>query len=297
MSFYKDDISNLVPLLAVYTMAAFKVMPSLNRINNCFQALRWGGNVIRIVRDILENNKDTQQQISKPMSVFCFKQSIQFKNVSFNFPKNKSAILKGINLNIKKGSVIGITGESGSGKTTFLNLLLGILKPQNGQIYIDGIDIHSAKLSHKHIIGFVPQDSYLSDSSILSNVAFGTDLNLIDKNRVIQCLKDAKIYDFVTKLKNGLNTKVGDRGIRLSGGQKQRLAIARSLYFGAQILVLDEATSALDYKTESEIMKTIKHLDKKYTVIIVAHRVNTLEGCDCVYQIVNGKLKKIHNKF
>ena len=289
------DINRLVPILAVYTMAAFKVMPSLNRINNSLQALGWGGNVIQIVQEIIDNKLDRLQTKLKGKSLTEFSHSIQFKNVSFKYPKDSRYVLRNLNINIKKGDVIGISGNSGSGKSTFLNLMLGILKPSNGSIYIDGIDIHRAKVSLMNIIGFVPQDVFLSDCSILLNVAFGTNVDSIDRARVVQCLKDAKIYDFVMTQKRGMNTKVGDKGIRLSGGQKQRLAIARSLYFGAQILILDEATSALDYDTESEIMKTINHLNKKYTVILVAHRLNTLKNCNYIYKIYNSKFIKVNN--
>ena len=289
------DINKLIPLLAVYTMAAFKVMPSLNRINNSLQALRWGGNVTQIVQEIMDNKLDTQQTKSKSKTLSQFSHSIQFRNVSFKYSTDNRYVLKNINISIKKGDVIGITGNSGSGKSTFLNLMLGILKPTSGSILIDSIDIHRSKFSQNNIIGFVPQDVFLSDSSILTNVAFGTNLDSIDRDRVLQCLKDAKIYDFVMTQKRGINTKVGDKGIRLSGGQKQRIAIARSLYFGAQILILDEATSALDYDTESEIMKTINHLNKKYTIILVAHRLNTLKNCNYIYKIHDSKFVKVYN--
>jgi ABC-type multidrug transport system fused ATPase/permease subunit len=289
------DINKIIPFLAVYTMAAFKVMPSLNRINNSLQALRWGGNVIEIVQEIIEKKGRAQQARPKGKPLTLFSHSIQFKNVSFKYSKDSRYVLKNLNINIRKGDVIGITGNSGSGKSTFLNLMLGILRPSKGVICIDGIDIHRAKISQMNLIGFVPQDVFLSDSSILSNVAFGTNLSSIDRDRVVQCLKDARIYDFVMTQKRGINTKVGDRGIRLSGGQKQRLAIARSLYFGAQILILDEATSALDYDTETEIMKTINYLNKKYTVILVAHRLNTLKNCNYIYKIHNSKLLKVNN--
>jgi ABC-type multidrug transport system fused ATPase/permease subunit len=285
------DFKSMIPFLALYIMAAFKVMPSLNRINNSLQALSWSGKVIEIVNEILKTKSRTGQIQPKKVKILNFKNSIVFKNVSFRYSKNSSYVLRNLNLSIKKGSIIGIKGASGSGKSTILNLLLGILKPTKGYIRIDGSDIHKVYSGHNHIIGFVPQDVFLSDDSILSNVAFGTPLNLINKDRVIRCLKDAKIYDFVIKLKYGLNTKVGDRGVRLSGGQKQRLAIARSLFFGAEILVFDEATSALDSKTESEIMRTINDLDKTFTIIIVAHRLNTLRNCEKLYEIHDGTFK------
>jgi ABC-type multidrug transport system fused ATPase/permease subunit len=289
------DIKNILPILALYIMAAFKVMPSLNRINNSLQALSWSGTVIEIVTNILNNISDSKNIQLTPTKSLNFNNSIAFRNVSFKYAKNGTYVLRNLNLEIKKGSVIGIKGESGSGKSTFLNLLLGILKPTKGSILIDGIDIQEIYLGHNHVIGFVPQDVFLSDDSVLSNVAFGTEINLINKDKVVQCLKDSKIYDFVMKLKYGLNTKIGDRGIRLSGGQKQRLAIARSLYFGAQILVFDEATSALDTKTESEIMRTISQLDRKFTILLVAHRVNTLKNCDKLYEIHNCTLRPVSN--
>lgn len=289
------NLLELLPVLAVYTMAAFKVMPSLNRINTALQSIRWGSEVIKVMSNLL--NKKSLSYFSKSkQQIHIFKRSIRFKNIFFRFNKSSDYILKNLNMTINKGETIGITGNSGSGKTTILNLLLGVLKPTSGDIFIDGVN-QRYQNSTQHIIGYVPQDVFLLDSSILYNVAFGEDELIVDRNKAVRCLKDAKIYSFVSTLKDGINTKVGDRGIRLSGGQKQRIAIARSLYFGAQILIFDEATSALDYKTESEIMKTINNLDKRFTIILVAHRVNTLKQCDRIFVIENNKIKKQKNTY
>lgn len=284
------NLLDLLPVLAVYTMAAFKVMPSLNRINTALQSIRWGSEVIKVTSNLL-NKKPLSYFSKSKQQIHIFKRSIRFKNIFFRFNKSYDYILKNLNMTINKGETIGITGNSGSGKTTILNLLLGVLKPTSGDIFIDGVN-QKYQNSTQHIIGYVPQDVFLLDSSILYNVAFGEDELIVDRNKAIRCLKDAKIYSFVSTLKDGINTKVGDRGIRLSGGQKQRIAIARSLYFGAQILIFDEATSALDYTTESEIMKTINNLDKRFTIILVAHRVNTLKQCDRIFVIENNKIKK-----
>lgn len=283
------NISALMPILSLYVMAAFKLMPSINRINNSIQTMRWGGNVLKITTNILNtNSKNLNYKLKRPE---IFNKHINFTNINFRYKNQKTLVFKNLNLKIKKGSMIGITGDSGSGKTTLLNIILGILLPSSGQIRIDGKKITKNNYqSFKKLIGFVPQDVFLTDSSILSNVAFGIPEDEIDIERAVQCLKNSKIYDYVLSLKNGFRTKVGDRGIRLSGGQKQRIAIARSLYHGAQILVFDEATSALDYSTESEIMKTINSLENKYTIIIVAHRLNTLSKCNLIYKVKNQKL-------
>tara|TARA_B100000035_G_scaffold315305_1_gene335090 strand:- start:20148 stop:21878 length:1731 start_codon:yes stop_codon:yes gene_type:complete len=283
------NISALMPILSLYVMAAFKLMPSFNRINNSIQTMRWGGNVLKITTNILNtNSKNLNYKLKRPE---IFNKHINFTNINFRYKNQKTLVFKNLNLKIKKGSMIGITGDSGSGKTTLLNIILGILLPSSGQIRIDGKKITKNNYqSFKKLIGFVPQDVFLTDSSILSNVAFGIPEDEIDIERAVQCLKNSKIYDYVLSLKNGFRTKVGDRGIRLSGGQKQRIAIARSLYHGAQILVFDEATSALDYSTESEIMKTINSLENKYTIIIVAHRLNTLSKCNLIYKVKNQKL-------
>lgn len=283
------NISALMPILSLYVMAAFKLMPSINRINNSIQTMRWGDNVLKITTNILNTNSKNLN--NKLISPEVFNNDINFTNINFRYKNQKFFVFKNLNLKIKKGSMIGITGDSGSGKTTLLNIILGILLPSSGQIRIDGKKITKNNYqSFKQLIGFVPQDVFLTDSSILTNVAFGIPEDEIDIERAVQCLKNSKIYDYVLSLKKGIRTKVGDRGIRLSGGQKQRIAIARSLYHGAQILVFDEATSALDYSTESEIMKTINSLENKYTIIIVAHRLNTLSKCNFIYKVKNQKL-------
>lgn len=286
------NINSTLPLLSLYLMAAFKLLPSLNRINNAVQSIKWGGNVLQISADLLRKKTNNFLNHNITNSEFSFHNKISFKNIFFSY-RNKKNIFSGLNFSIKKNSTIGITGESGSGKSTLINLMLGILSPSKGTIMIDDCDVHKEKYSLNSIIGYVPQDPYLSDSSVLNNVAFGVDDNSIDTSKVIECLKDAKIHEYVNSLKNGIYTKVGDRGIRLSGGQKQRLAIARSLYFGSQILIFDEATSSLDYKVEKEIMTTINNLNKKFTIIIIAHRLNTIKSCDIVYKLTNGKLKKV----
>jgi len=284
------NISKIMPLLSVYVMAAFKIMPSLNRINNSIQTLRWGDSVLNITSKILsKKNNDKKNRLAQKYS---FNSHIRFNKIFFKYKKNKVPVFENLNLTIKKGEMIGITGKSGSGKTTLLNIILGLLYPSAGKIFIDGKNINKNSLHrYKNLIGFVPQDVFLTDSSILSNVAFGVPLKDINIDRVNNCLQLSQIYNHVKSLKDGVFSKVGDRGVRLSGGQKQRLAIARSLYHGAEILVFDEATSALDYRTEHEIMKTINNLDKKYTVIIVAHRVNTLSSCDKIYEVINKKIQ------
>ena len=218
-----------------------------------------------------------------------FNSKIEIRNLTFSYSKSKDLVLKKINLTINKGDSIGIIGESGSGKSTLVDLLMGLYKPKDGKIMIDGVDIHNNTRNWQNKIGYVPQSIFLTDDSILKNIALGIDENLIDFELINSVVKASQLEKFIHSLDEGINTQVGERGVQLSGGQLQRIGIARALYNQPEILILDEATASLDYNTEINVMEAIKNIKKDKTLIIVAHRLTTIDDCDYIYKIEKGK--------
>jgi len=223
---------------------------------------------------------------------FIFKKSINFKNVYFNYPE-RVEILKNINLSISKNSLIGIKGETGSGKSTFIKLLMNLLQPTKGVIQIDGVNINTIGRNWQNKIGYIPQNFYILDDTILENIIFSEDESKFEIDKINSILKFCKLYDVVNNLPKKLDTIVGPSGKQLSGGQAQRLAMARALYQDKDILIFDEATNALDESTESEILKKINNLKNTKTIIIISHNNKVLEKCDQSYNIENGYLKQI----
>ena len=204
-----------------------------------------------------------------------------------------SKALNGLNFEVKQGEVFGLLGPNGAGKTTFVDILLGLLSPSRGSVSVDGIDIADMTVQWQKSIGYVPQDIRLTDESIKKNVALGISEDNIDVYKVTLALKAAKLFDYVDSMPEGIETVIGERGIRISGGQRQRLGIARALYHSPKILILDEATSALDTATESEVMESVKEMQGGKTIVIVAHRTSTLINCDRVVRIANGAIAEI----
>ena len=218
-----------------------------------------------------------------------FQSELRIENVSWKYPNADGYVVKELSMVIPKGHAVGFIGSSGAGKTTLADMILGLLPTETGAIRMDGIDIKTIPMTWSHTIGYVPQSVYLTDDTIRNNVAFGIEREQIDDKEVWKALDEAQLKSFVESLSDGLDTIVGERGIRFSGGQRQRVAIARALYYDPAILVLDEATSALDNETESAVMEAIESLQGHKTLIIVAHRLTTIKSCDEVYEIVDGK--------
>ena len=218
-----------------------------------------------------------------------FEKDLEIKDVFWKYPSGQEEVLKGAGFVINKGESIALIGPSGAGKTTMADVILGLLKPQKGNIFLDGKDVYGHPVAWSKIIGYVPQAVYLTDDTIRSNVAFGIAEDEIDDKRVWAALEEAQLADHVRKQPDGLDTMVGERGVKLSGGQRQRIAIARALYDDPQILVLDEATSALDTETETAVMEAIDSLQGSKTMIIVAHRLSTIRNCNKIYEINGGK--------
>lgn len=285
------DPKSLITVLGVFVAAIFKMIPSVNKIITVSQLLKFHYPSVNIIYNELKDFNDNIEKSISPRN-FQFQNNIQFSNVDFGYSK-KNKILKGVSINIKKGQTIGIIGESGSGKSTFADLLVGLHKPFFGKILIDGIDGLQMTQSWRNKIGYVSQTIYLTDDSILNNIALGVPENMIDRSLINKILTKVQLEKFVNSLESGTKTRVGERGVQLSGGQKQRIGLARALYNNPQILILDEATSALDNLTEKGVMDSVKNLKGDITKIIIAHRLSTLDNCEVIYELSNKKLKKI----
>ena len=221
-----------------------------------------------------------------------FSKSLVLSNIIFKYPKNEKSAVENISMSILPNQLIGFVGESGSGKSTLADLIIGLITQNSGEILIDGVNLGSANLrAWQNAIGYVPQSIFLADASIAENIAFGVKLEDIDFQQINKVIKLSNLDDTVSKLTNGVNTIIGEQGVQLSGGQRQRIAIARALYQDPNILVFDEATSALDGLTEKSIMNSIKALSKTKTIILIAHRLNTVKDCNQVFLFNNGKLE------
>ena len=281
--FQGKDTTSLITVLGVFVAATFRMIPSLNRIIASTQTMKYYISSLDVVYSEIKNY-DEFKKIDKNHKIFSLQKSIEFKNISFCFNK-ENEVLKNINLVIKRGQSIGIMGESGSGKSTLVDLLLGLLKPTSGEILIDGISGLQTGQSWRNSIGYVSQSIFLTDDSVKNNIALGIPDHQIDNKRIIELLKQTKLDKLVNEMPFGINTLVGERGIQISGGQRQRIGLARALYNNPDILILDEATSALDSETEIEVMKSIYKLKKDKTIIMIAHRLSTLENCDFIFNI------------
>lgn len=291
------DTSSLIPTLGVLALAAVRLMPALNQIIAMYNSIKFKMPLFNEIFDdimIIRNLKDPVEIEDKKNEekIVTFNEKIRVEHLCFCYPGKKKNVINDVSFDIPKGSFIGIIGPSGAGKTTFVDILLGLLPATSGKIFVDGIDISTSISSWLNYISYVPQQIYLIDGTIKENIAFGLNLSEVNENRVQQVLKMAELYDFVQTLPEKENTPVGDHGSKLSGGQRQRIGIARALYSAPKVLVLDEATSALDSETEAQITKTVLKLKGEITIIAIAHRLSTLENCDFKLKFENGKVTK-----
>lgn len=283
------DVKSLFTTLGIFVAGTFRLIPSLNRIIGSTQSIKFYLPSIDIIYHELKNFPNITRNFNDSKDIF-FENKIEFKNIEFSFSKNNK-ILKDVNLIIKKGEKIGIIGETGSGKSTLIDLLIGIQTPTNGDILIDGLNQKLFNKSWRKKIGYVSQTIYLIDDTIKNNIAIGINEDRIDDSKINKVLKLTNLKNFINTLEFGVNTIVGERGVKLSGGQRQRICLARALYNDPEILVLDEATSALDFNTEEDVIKSINNLPNKKTIIMIAHRVATLKSCDKIFELKKGKLK------
>lgn len=289
------QMSSLVPQLSVFAVAAFRLLPSVNQVNRLFHGILFlSPSVNRIYEDIENAGPGRSGRISgeisgelRPADRICL------RDVSFGYPGSGEDILSHVNAEIPLGSSVGFVGSSGAGKTTLIDLLLGLLSPDSGGIYYGDQDIRDYRESWGRRLGYIPQTIYLTDDSIRRNIAFGVPDSQIEEEKVWEALEKVQLSDFVRSLKGGLDARIGEAGVRLSGGQRQRLGIARALYREPEILVMDEATSALDTETEEAVMRAVEHLRGRCTLLMIAHRTGTLKGCDRVYRVENHGLLEI----
>ena len=279
---YQSNISTLFGLLSMFVLGLYRLMPSVNRILTSYNQILFNIKSLEIIHnDLIYEIEDLGDK------ELVFNDKIELKDISFSYIEGKK-VLNSVSLVIKKGEKIAFTGESGSGKSTLIDIVIGLYRPESGAIEIDNRVLNEKNVkSWRTKIGYIPQTIYLFDGTVAQNVALGEK---IDKSKMIDVLKQANIWDFLKEHHQGLETKVGEGGVKLSGGQKQRIAIARALYSNPEVLVLDEATSALDNETESKIMDEIYKVSKDKTLIVIAHRLSTLDKCEKVYRLENGEI-------
>jgi ABC-type multidrug transport system fused ATPase/permease subunit len=281
-------IESLLPITGLFAVAAFRLLPSVNRVISVVQYLRFSLPIINTMYDeirLLDNTKPTTHS-----GTLVLKDTLTLEQVRYDYPSTESSALSGINLTITHGTSIGFIGDSGAGKSTLVDIILGLLTPVSGSVKVDGVDIQKSIRGWQDQIGYVPQSIYLTDDTLRKNIAFGLPAKQINDDAVRRAIHDAQLEKFINELSEGLDTVVGERGIRLSGGQRQRIGIARALYHDPSVLVLDEATSSLDTDTESGVMDAVRDLHGKKTILIVAHRLSTVEDCDYLYRLEQGKI-------
>ena len=284
------SFNNAIPIISLYVFAGYRLIPALQLIYQSISAIKFIEPSLDKLCEDIKNLKSFNS--TEGRSELSFNESISLKNIEYRYPNSSNPVLKNINMNIPARSTIGIVGASGSGKTTLVDITLGLLKAQNGIIQIDNQIITNENLrSWQRLIGYVPQHIYLSDNTILANIAFGVEQKNINKLLVEKAAKTANLHNFIMNdLSDQYLTNIGERGIKLSGGQRQRIGIARALYHNPKILILDEATSALDNLTEKAVMDAVNNLSKNITIILIAHRLNTVKICDKIYQIEKGEI-------
>ena len=287
-----DLFANIVPVIALYAFAGYRIMPAIQQIYVAFTQLRVSRAALDGIHKDLMSSKFYEKDVTE-IGVVPLTKFIVLNNIYFNYPNSKQPALKNINLSIPAFKKVGFVGVTGSGKTTTVDLILGLLSPNKGTVSVDGNIISSKNKScWQKNIGYVPQQIYLIDDSVSANIAFGSNSQKIDRIAIEQAAKTANLHDYVTKeLPNNYNTILGERGTRLSGGQRQLIGIARALYHKPQVLILDEATSALDNITEQSIMNAINNLGKEVTIILIAHRLSTVKNCDIIFLLEKGELK------
>lgn len=290
---HEGNLGAVLPILAVYALAAFKLLPALQQIYSSIAQIKGNLAAFEAVKGDLERSVSSHKPITKEtLSIRTeLKQQIRLSDIKFNYPGKSRPAVNGVTMTIPVNSVVGLVGSSGSGKSTLIDLLLGLLMPQSGHIYVDDTRITSEnKRAWQDTLGFVPQSIFLSEGTIAENIAFGLPVADIDLKQVSKAIDLASLTELVAQLPDGVNTKVGERGVQLSGGQRQRIGIARALYHEADVLVFDEATSALDGITEKVIMDAIHDFSGQKTIIMIAHRLKTVQKCDIIYLMDQGKI-------
>lgn len=297
------ELTGVLPALSALVIAAMRLLPSINKITTGINTVIYNepalDNVIKNLH-VGDASADTGTEVYTTPGkspTISFGDRICLKDITFSYPGSKIKILENANMEILSGQSVGIIGASGAGKTTAIDIILGLLKPQQGHVLVDGVDIEQNMESWLAHLAYIPQQIFLMDDTIKANVAFGLDEAGIDESKIWDALREAQLEQFIRTLPDGIETTIGEAGIRLSGGQRQRIGIARALYHEPDILFFDEATSALDGETEAAIMESINHLKGKKTLVIIAHRLTTIEHCDVVYKVEGGQIMCSGNGF
>lgn len=290
-----NNAASLIPMLTAFAVAAVRMMPSVNRINTYMTDISYFRPCLDYVYENMNINEISRRsnqtlKPADPSKTMQLHGRIELKGIVYAYPNTDKLIFDRADMVIPYGKSVGIMGSSGAGKSTIVDILLGLLKVREGSIQCDGVDIFDNYPAWLSQIGYIPQSIYLVDEPIRNNIAFGIADDAIDDQRIWEVLEEAQLKDFIEGLPEGLDTAIGDRGVRLSGGQRQRLGIARALYHNPEILVFDEATSALDNETESAVMEAINSFHGRKTMVIIAHRLNTIEKCDMIYKVDDGKI-------
>ena len=288
------EISGMLAQISAFAMAAVRLMPSANRMNTYLNAISFLEPSLRTVcEDVDTTEMIKRRKKTEEVKEDCLKEikdKIEIKDLLYRYPNAEEPIFDHVGMTIPVGKSVAIIGPSGAGKTTIVDVLLGLLDPQEGEIVADGVDVKQNYASWLSKIGYIPQTIFMIDDTIKNNIAFGVPEREIEEERVWEVLEEAQLADHIRSLPNGINTGIGEKGVRMSGGQRQRLGIARALYHNPEILVFDEATSALDNDTEAAIMESINHFRGKKTMVIIAHRLGTIKDCDLVYKVDNGRI-------
>ncbi len=290
---HDGNLGMILPIMSVYALATFKLLPALQQIYRSIGHIKANISAFESIHQDLKDSSKAEiiNTPEKDNSFFNPKEKISLENINFTYPGKQESAITNLNLSISANSVVGIVGPSGAGKSTLVDILLGLIEPQKGELKVDNISIDNKnRRSWQNTIGFVAQSIFLSEGTFAENVAFGIPDDQINLDRVQKALELAHLDELIKTLKNGIHTKVGERGVQLSGGQRQRVGIARALYHEAEVLVFDEATSSLDGITEKMIMESIDQLSGKKTIIMIAHRLKTIQNCDEIFFIDNGQI-------
>ena len=285
-----NSIDEAIVFISLLTITSLRVLPSMNLLTQSFSNIKSSEYSFNLILEILKKDLERNTVIKDVKNeILDFNEFIEFKNIFFSYPETKNRSIKNFNLKIEKNTILGVVGKSGSGKSTFVNLLSGLLKPTSGEINIDNKAIVGKEYLIQKKIGYIPQDNYMIDDTILKNIVFSNTSENVDIKKIEEVLDQSQLTEFVNKLKDGLNSNVGEKGVKISGGQRQRIGIARALYNEPEILIFDESFNSLDKITEERLLSEIYKIKNK-TIIIVSHKLETLYNCKKVILIKNGEI-------